>query len=374
MPYPDARTARTDGGNVVPTDHDRPPRSSDRGPGSGSVRLERRVARGIAFLVPSFGLIGSIIMLSADGPVGATAVVICMIVLLSTVPVGAWWWLRSVDASHMPGWFVIYADVGVAVMLLTFADRSLALYGAALFSVIGTYIAYFSRRNVLKFHTAFVNAVILLLAVLAVVEQPGDPASIVARALVTVLVVNSVLAFRAVIQRQLDLANTDSLTGLLNRRGLELRLDRMMARLTEEQSAALMVVDLDQFKLVNDTYGHAVGDRVLRRTARRLTAATGGRPCVARTGGEEFTIAVPVCGDSADHLADDIREAVHDASDDVPVTVSIGVAVLDAARWRAAVSSYAAAELVRNVLLDADTAMYESKHAGGNRTTVYAGD
>ncbi|MDV6262647.1 GGDEF domain-containing protein [Rhodococcoides yunnanense] len=338
------------------------------------MRLERRVARGIAVLAPAFGLIGVIIMLSDDGPVGAMAVAICTIVLLSTIPVGAWWWLRSVDASHMPGWFVIYADVGVAVMLLTFADRSLALYGAAMFSVIGTYIAYFSRRNVLKFHTAFVNAVILLLAVLAVVERPDDPASIIARTLVTVLVVNSVLAFRAVIQRQLDLANTDSLTGLLNRRGLELRLDRMMARLTEKQSVALMVVDLDQFKRVNDTYGHAAGDRVLRLTARRLTTATGERPCVARTGGEEFTIAVPVCGDSADHLADDIREAVHDPSDDVPVTVSIGVAVLDAAQWRAAVSSYGAAELVRNVLLDADTAMYESKHAGGNRTTVYAGD
>ncbi|MFI8567919.1 GGDEF domain-containing protein [Rhodococcus sp. NPDC078407] len=358
----------------MPTDHDRPPRSSDIGSGSGSVRLERRVARGIAVLVPSFGLIGVIVMLSSDGPVGPVAVVTCTAVLLSTIPVGAWWWLRSVDASHMPGWFVIYADVGVSVMLLTFADRDLALYGAALFSVIGTYIAYFSRRTVLKFHTAFVNAVILLLAVLAVMEQPDDPASIIARALVTVLVVNSVLAFRAVIQRQLDLANTDSLTGLLNRRGLELRLDRMMGRLAETQSVALLVVDLDRFKRVNDTYGHAMGDRVLRRTARRLTAATGERPCVARTGGEEFTIAVPVGDDPADHLADDIRDAVHDADDDVPVTVSVGVAVLGVDRWRTAVSSYGAAELVHNVLLDADAAMYESKHAGGNRTTVYAGD
>lgn len=359
---------------MVPTDREKPSRSPDRGPGSGSVRLERRVARGIAVLVPSFGLIGSIIMLSSDGPVGATAIVVCLIVLLSTPLVGAWWWLRSVDATHMPGWFVIYADLGVTVMLLTFDDRGLALYGAVLFSVIGTYIAYFSRRTVLKFHTAFVNAVILVLAVLAVVEQPDDPASIAARALVTVVVVNSVLTFRAVIQRQLDLANTDSLTGLLNRRGLEMRLDRMMARLTQEQSVALMVVDLDRFKLVNDTYGHAAGDRVLRRTAQRLTAASGRRPCVARTGGEEFTIAVPDYGDSADHLADNVREAVHDPSDDVPVTVSIGVAVLEAARWRSAVSSHAAAELVRGVLLDADTAMYESKHAGGNRTTVYAGE
>ena len=357
----------------MPTDHDLPSPSSEIGPRSGSIRLERRVARGIAVLVPSFGVIGAIIMLSDDGPVGTTAVLICTIVLLSTLPVGAWWWLRSVDASHMPGWFVIYADVGVSGLLLTFADRDLALYGAALFSVIGTYIAYFSRRNVLKFHTAFVNAVILLLAVLAVLERPDDPASIVARALVTVLVVNSVLAFRAVIQRQLDLANTDSLTGLLNRRGLELRLERMLGRLADTESVALMVVDLDQFKRVNDTFGHAMGDRVLRRTARRLSAVTGRRPCVARTGGEEFTIAVPVDADSAKHLADDIREAVHDPGDDVPVTVSIGVAILDAGQWRSADSPYESAELMHNGLLDADAAMYESKHAGGNKATVYTG-
>ncbi|MEH6797604.1 MAG: GGDEF domain-containing protein, partial [Rhodococcus sp. (in: high G+C Gram-positive bacteria)] len=157
-------------------------------------------------------------MVSSAGPVGRTAVLVCTVAVLSTLPVGAWWWRRSVDASRMPGWFVVYADVGVSTMLFTFEDRHLALYAAALFAVIGTYIAYFSRRKVLKFHTAFVNAVIVALALLALFEQPDDPASILARTLVTVLVVNSVLAFRAVIQRQLDLANTDSLTGLLNRR------------------------------------------------------------------------------------------------------------------------------------------------------------
>lgn len=358
----------------MPIGRDKPSLASDAGTRRNSVRLERRVARGIAVLVPSFGLIGAIAMLSADGPVGPAAVVVCLMVLLSTLPVGAWWWLRSADASHMPGWFVVYADVGVSTMLLTFDDRDLALYGAALFAVIGTYIAYFSRRAVLKFHTAFVNAVILLLAVLALVERPEDPASILARTLVTVLVVNSVLAFRAVIQRQLDLANTDSLTGLLNRRGLELRLQRMMNSLDEQRSVALMVVDLDQFKRVNDTYGHAVGDRVLRRTARRLTAVTGTRPCVARTGGEEFTIALPVDDASAHRIAHEILESIHDPADDVPVTVSVGVALLDGSRWSTATESGDSADLVHNVLLDADTAMYESKHAGGNRATVYAGE
>ncbi|CCQ14786.1 putative uncharacterized protein [Rhodococcus sp. AW25M09] len=348
--------------------------SVDAGSRPGSVRLERKVARGISLLVPSFGLIGLIVMMSSDGPVGVAAVTVCTVVLLSTLPVGAWWWLRSVDASHMPGWFVVYADVGVSAMLFTFADRHLALYGSALFAVIGIYIAYFSRRNVLKFHTAFVNAVILVLALLALLEQPDDPAAVLARALVTVLVVNSVLVFRAVIRRQLDLANTDSLTGLLNRRGLELRLERMMASLDAQSSVALMVVDLDQFKLVNDTYGHAVGDDVLRRTARRLDAATGRRPCVARTGGEEFTIAMSVGSAAVHRCADEIRESIHDPLDEVPVTVSVGVALVDGSRWSTAAESGGSSDLLHNVLLDADTAMYESKHAGGNRTTVYAGE
>ncbi|WP_256990971.1 GGDEF domain-containing protein [Rhodococcus sp. 06-235-1A] len=338
------------------------------------MRLERRVALGIAALVPSFGLIGAIAMFSADGPACTTAKVVCLLVLISTVPVGAWWLRRSLDASHMPGWFVVYADVGVASMLLTFAGRDLALNGAALFAVIGIYIVYFARRRVLGFHMLFVNVVVVVLAALALAEDSHDLASTAARTLVTLLVVNSVLVFRAVIQRQLDLANTDSLTGLLNRRGLELRLERMMASLDSEHSVALMVVDLDQFKQVNDTYGHAVGDHVLRRTARRLKTATGTRPCVARTGGEEFTIALPVTETAAHRIADDIRGSVHDPVDEVPVTVSVGVAMIDGGRWSAAAVSGCGADLLHNVLLDADTAMYESKNAGGNRTTVYVGN
>jgi two-component system cell cycle response regulator len=358
----------------VPFDRDRPPHRRVNGPRPGSVRLERFVALGIAALVPSFGLIGVIAMFSADGPEGNAAKIACTLVLISTVPVGAWWFLRSADVSHMPGWFVVYADVGVAAMLLTFAGRDLALNVAALFAVIGIYIVYFSRRRVLEFHMLFVNAVVVALAALAFAEDTHDLASTVARTLATLLVVNSVLAFRAVIQRQLDLANTDSLTGLLNRRGLELRLQRMMNSLDEERSVALMVVDLDQFKRVNDTYGHAAGDRVLRRTARRLNAVTGGRPCVARTGGEEFTIALPVDDAAAHRIAHEILESIHDPADDVPVTVSVGVALLDGGRWFAAAESGDGADLVHNVLLDADTAMYESKHAGGNRATVYAGE
>ncbi|MGV8872045.1 MAG: diguanylate cyclase domain-containing protein [Rhodococcus sp. (in: high G+C Gram-positive bacteria)] len=356
----------------MPADRDGPSQTPVPGLRMGSVRLERRVALGIAAMVPSFGLIGVFAMLSVDGPGGTVSTMLCALALVSTVPVGAWWFLRSADASHMPGWFVVYADVGVASMLFTFVGRDLALNAAALFAVIGIYIVYFTRRRVLGFHVLFVNAVVLMLAALALAENAHDVASTVTRTFVTLLVVNSVLVFRAVIQRQLDLANTDSLTGLLNRRGLELKLERMMASLHAERSVAVIVVDLDQFKLVNDTYGHAVGDRVLRRTARRLDAATGTRPCVARTGGEEFTIALSVTGAAVHRIADEIRESIHDPVDEVPVTVSVGVALIDGSRWPAVAESGGGPDLLHKVLLDADTAMYESKHAGGNRTTVYA--
>ena len=70
-------------------DRDRPPHTGVNGPRTGSVRLERRVSLGIAAMVPSFGLIGGIAMLSADGPTGTAAILACALVLLSTVPVGA---------------------------------------------------------------------------------------------------------------------------------------------------------------------------------------------------------------------------------------------------------------------------------------------
>lgn len=270
----------------------------------------------------------------------------------------------------MPGWFVFYADVGVATVLFTFAERGLALYATVLFAVIGLYIAYFSRTSVLRVHSIFVSAVIVVLAVATYLEGTHDAWSVIAQASVSLLVVNCVIAFRAVIQAQLDLANTDSLTGLLNRRGFEIRVERLLALSDSGTAVTVFVVDLDRFKSVNDTRGHAAGDDVLRSTAQRLADAVPDGALVARTGGEEFTIAVASHPHTASVMADAIAAAVHEPADSITITGSVGAAVLSVDRWQRLGAGDASA-MVRSAILEADTAMYEAKRSGGNQARIF---
>lgn len=333
-------------------------------------RLERRVGIGISVLVPVFAVVGTVAMFSDEGPGSTLRRILCTIVLVSTVPVGAWWWINGRDIVRMPGWFVVYADVGVVLVLLTFTQRGLALHATVLFAVIGIYIAYFSSMTVLRLHSAFVSVVIVLLAIGTYVEGMHDSASVIARALVALVVVNSVIAFRAVIKAQLDLAVTDSLTGLLNRRGFEIRIERLLTEARPDAFVAVFVVDLDRFKFVNDTNGHAAGDGVLRSTAFRLAGAVPERSCVARTGGEEFTVAVELDPADTYAMAKRISAALHEPSDAIAVTGSVGAAMLSVERWRK-LDAGDSAEMVHAALLKADTAMYEAKRSGGNQAKVF---
>ncbi len=110
------------------------------------------------------------------------------------------------------------------------------------------------------------------------------------------------------LQRQMsELATTDPLTGLLNRRALSERLDVEMASANDNKAFAIALLDLDGFKPVNDRYGHATGDILLREVANRLRATCDGTAIVARMGGDEFAILVPngsalLSAAIADHL------------------------------------------------------------------------
>lgn len=343
----------------------------DRPATSPVERLERKVGVGISMLVPIFAVIGAVIMFSDDGPASLGGRVLCAAVLLSTIPVGAWWWTHGRDIVRMPGWFVFYADVGVTAVLVTFSDRGLALHATVLFAVIGIYIAYFSSTRVLLVHSAFISAVIVAFAAGAYYERVYDGPAVIAQALVALVVVNSVLVFRAVIKAQLDLGITDSLTGLLNRRGFETRIERMLTEAQPGENVGIFVVDLDRFKSVNDTSGHAAGDGVLRSTAYRLANAVPDGSIVARTGGEEFAIAVLMHPVEAAALGDRVVRSLYEPNDDISVTGSVGAAMLPVDAWKD-ISPVEAAEMVHSAILKADTAMYEAKRSGGNQARTFA--
>jgi diguanylate cyclase (GGDEF)-like protein len=158
------------------------------------------------------------------------------------------------------------------------------------------------------------------------------------------------------------LAYTDPLTGLQNRRAFVSRLQEECDRVRRfDQQLSIVLLDLDRFKQVNDTWGHETGDTVLRHVAEELHGCSRTCDVAGRLGGEEFALLLPGSGaDGALRVAERLREAVRrhrPAADAEPVTVSIGVATVDpdAPDWQA-------------LLRAADEALYAAKHAG--RDTV----
>jgi two-component system, cell cycle response regulator len=180
-------------------------------------------------------------------------------------------------------------------------------------------------------------------------------------------------ALRDSVEHRLGLATRDPLTGLYNRRYAEAYLARVAeeARLTD-QPFALMLLDLDRFKDVNDTHGHLVGDEVLIEIARRLRVNLREIDLVARHGGEEFLVAMPETDLAAARAAAErLRRVVGERpvrspsqGKDVAVTVSIGVTVCHA---------NTAAAGMATLIEQADMALYASKHEGRNLVTL-AGD
>ncbi|MFB9323285.1 GGDEF domain-containing protein [Cryptosporangium minutisporangium] len=164
---------------------------------------------------------------------------------------------------------------------------------------------------------------------------------------------------------QREVAITDGLTGLHTRRYFEHSLAVEAERALRGAGVAVLLLDIDHFKSVNDTYGHHGGDRVLCEVARRLQATLRDGELIARYGGEEFAVLVPnTVPPIAREVAERVRSALSDTPMPVsptrsaPVTVSIGVATMPE-------DADSGDELVRL----ADRLLYASKEAGRNRVT-----
>lgn len=161
-----------------------------------------------------------------------------------------------------------------------------------------------------------------------------------------------------------DQATHDGLTGVLNRAAIIDMLQRELPRARRRKMPiALLMADMDNFKRINDTYGHLSGDAVLREATRRMRDAIRPYDAIGRYGGEEFLIVVPGC-DSAfiTGLAERLQAAISDRPMNIPegmlsVTMSLGIIALTD------VSDYDSSALIRA----ADTALYRAKHGGRNR-------
>jgi diguanylate cyclase (GGDEF)-like protein len=160
------------------------------------------------------------------------------------------------------------------------------------------------------------------------------------------------------------LAHRDGLTGLINRRYFMLRAESELLRAHRyERSVTVGMADLDFFKRINDTYGHAAGDVVLKTFAQMLLDSVRQTDLVCRYGGEEFAFVFESTVDEARMLAERFRQRFAEYDIRLPdgglvrVTLSIGLA--DASRC-----------LLEEALRHADDALYEAKHHGRNRVIV----
>jgi len=342
---------------------------------------ERFIRLSTAILVPCFGAIAAGTMLSAEGPDSTPRRIVASLIYLSTVPVGIavarmpfgklW---RPYRLTRTGPWlvaFIAYADIGVSATLFTFVNYEGALVGTALFATIGIFVAAFASKWVVAAHLAFTSLVITVLALLTWWQGLHDTAAIVTRWLTLLVATNAspmiLNAFAGGLQKsfdtQLESATRDPLTGLLNRRGLELWTDQALR--SHPTRVDFIVVDLDHFKAINDIHGHAAGDDVLVRTATRLQATLGTDGLLGRTGGEEFAVFM-TNRDSTD-VARAIQAAVHDPRDAIPVTASVGVATLTLDDT----SKGSRVDLLQEGPRCADIALYEAKRAGRNRVHTY---
>ena len=173
-------------------------------------------------------------------------------------------------------------------------------------------------------------------------------------------------------QRLADMAFSDPLTGLPNRRVLLSSMEMSLAECSRHHiHAALVLIDLDGFKEVNDTYGHDAGDVVLVETSKRLKKGVRKEDIVSRLGGDEFIILIKQLNDDSDRAA---KEAIDFAkkiqeklaspisymNKTIQLEASIGIHMLDAESTK-----------VGAAIRHADIAMYHAKHAGSGNIVMY---
>jgi two-component system cell cycle response regulator len=197
--------------------------------------------------------------------------------------------------------------------------------------------------------------------------KPIDPAVLVARVNVAQRILNLQADLLAAQEKLRFQADHDSLTGLFNRAAILSTLDREMSRAQRTGTPLGIVMgDVDHFKRINDTYGHAAGDSALREVARRFTASVRQYDMVGRLGGEEFLVLLPGCdADATRSRAARLCESIAESplvDDDltIPMTISLGGASFDPG----------SVEKASTLVARADEAMYRAKHSGRNRVEM----
>lgn len=272
--------------------------------------------------------------------------------------------------------FLVALDTLVALTLLTVADNVNTSLITSAFAALMVLAASFTGLAELFAFGAVTNAVLVMAVVLSHETWQGSLMYLLWSEFGLVLPAYAVYALRKKLHQGAVLAHRisllDPLTEVRNRRGVEFEAPRLVAHAREAGAlVGALVCDLDHFKMVNDTFGHAAGDEVLRTVATVLRSCVRSDDVVARLGGEEFLVLVVLAPAELTSLAERIRCEVERACRRWRLTVSIGVFWVDAAAAVTAgdrgASSSTAQSIVWSLVDRADELTYRAKSAGRNR-------
>ena len=288
--------------------------------------------------------------------------------VITTVPVGAAWLIGGWPSRQMSIAFVLYADIVLAAVLLSTDLPSIALPMAALFTVMGSYVVGFHGPKLFTTHHVFALVTTVALYVSAVTGDPEQrlQANLYLTMLILVMFSAPLIchSFLMLLRRDATGAFYDPLTGMQNRRGFDAAIGNLDFRSGSDTSVTALVIDIDNFKAVNDKYGHEHGDAVIRTTATRILEVFPAPAITVRLGGEEFAVVCVAGLDSVIERSELLRIRLCDRTDRSPLTASLGIA-------EAKIEARDVVADINELLSCADKAMYQAKRLGGDRVAHY---
>ncbi|SCC65738.1 diguanylate cyclase (GGDEF) domain-containing protein [Rhodococcus qingshengii] len=322
----------------------------------------------LGIIVIGLGVCALLNRFSPAGPTSTIALFFNTVVVISCFVVGVSWWVFGPTKRRSFG-FVVFCDIAVTISVVGDSSQLARLLTCVIFALVGIYIAYFHNPKLQIAHIAFSLLVIAVAAQPILFGPDRDPALGVSKVLVviTALVVCAFISQIVLTMLSMDASSSDldPLTGLLNRRGLDRHVEKVLEGFQRQESAALLVIaiDIDRFKTINDVHGHDVGDRIILRVSQRLSAWAHADAVVARVGGDEFILVQRLSVPAIGPMLNSIGPAMHSNTDEIPSTSSIGIAV----RTHKFVAGEDRAAAFTDMQKVADSAMYESKRLGGGR-------
>jgi len=335
---------------------------------AGLLTLSRR-ALGVFCWVYAAGLVLS--TLTPVGPAAGWPRAIVLICAAVSVAVGLRWWLRDWPPARQSLATAFAADLANTVVLLLFQSSFLGLVGTLWMAIPGAHLVLAHGRLAMLAHCSWATLTILYFATASTQRANANIPLVVFTAITLFALLvglpwlrhRSIEVLRDDSRQAAALADRDPLTGALNQRGVQAAIPRLISTSQPGDDQLVMVIlDLDRFKSLNDTYGHHRGDQILAEVSERLIGSVRRTALVARTGGEEFAVIDTIAAHTYTTYGERLLAAVREAGGDLTVTASVGIAWMPLLRFALAEPASA----LDGLRVRADQAMYAAKRTGGD--------